>query len=446
MHIVHYSLGFPPYRRGGMTEYCIDLALQQVKENKVYLLWPGQINSYKKDVIIRRHSSFKKINSFELINPLPVPLVNGIGLNGIEYYSSPKSETVFINFFKKYDIQVFHVHTLMGLPIEALQAAKKSKIKIIYTTHDYYGVGPTNFIVPKQLSWNYNYWVQSGLTSYSLKKIKFLQSPLYRLIKSMYIVKYLKKFKKSVDTSEDFKIEDNYPVEVLKKYKNLHQYYLKSFQYIDFFHFNSTVSEKIFKFYLGNKINGKVISITNKWISNNKKLRSYNTSSLNIGYFGPIDKVKGFYFLNDILKDLKNKYKFKLIIHVNENINEDYIVNEGRYNIENLNKVLENIDIMIVPSQWFETFGFTTLEAMSYGIPVIVSNLVGSKDLVHNGKDGYIFKNARELRKQLISVLNNKEFLLKRLNRYIVKNDEIKTIEQHDIEMEALYKKLILES
>ena len=119
MHIVHYSLGFPPYRRGGMTEYCIDLALQQVKENKVYLLWPGQINSYKKDVIIRRHSSFKKINSFELINPLPVPLVNGIGLNGIEYYSSPKSETVFINFFKKYDIQVFHVHTLMGLPIEA---------------------------------------------------------------------------------------------------------------------------------------------------------------------------------------------------------------------------------------------------------------------------------------------------------------------------------------
>ncbi len=29
MKILHYALGFPPYRSGGLTKYCIDLLLAQ---------------------------------------------------------------------------------------------------------------------------------------------------------------------------------------------------------------------------------------------------------------------------------------------------------------------------------------------------------------------------------------------------------------------------------
>ena len=43
MNILHYSLGFPPYRRGGMTKYCMDLIDEQKKAgHKVSLLWPGK--------------------------------------------------------------------------------------------------------------------------------------------------------------------------------------------------------------------------------------------------------------------------------------------------------------------------------------------------------------------------------------------------------------------
>lgn len=42
MNILHYSLGFPPFRRGGMTQYCIDLMVEQIKSgHDVGLLWPG---------------------------------------------------------------------------------------------------------------------------------------------------------------------------------------------------------------------------------------------------------------------------------------------------------------------------------------------------------------------------------------------------------------------
>ena len=44
MDILHYSLGLPPFRRGGMTQYCLDLIAGQVKEgHNVTLLWPGRL-------------------------------------------------------------------------------------------------------------------------------------------------------------------------------------------------------------------------------------------------------------------------------------------------------------------------------------------------------------------------------------------------------------------
>ena len=47
MNILHYSLGFPPYRRGGMTKYCIDLMAEQLRVgHNVAMIWPGRIKKY----------------------------------------------------------------------------------------------------------------------------------------------------------------------------------------------------------------------------------------------------------------------------------------------------------------------------------------------------------------------------------------------------------------
>ena len=49
MKILHYALGFPPYRTGGLTKYCIDLMLTQAEQgHEVALLWPGRITIVKK--------------------------------------------------------------------------------------------------------------------------------------------------------------------------------------------------------------------------------------------------------------------------------------------------------------------------------------------------------------------------------------------------------------
>ena len=41
--------------------------------------------------------------------------------------------------------------------------------------------------------------------------------------------------------------------------------------------------------------------------------------------------------------------------------------------------------MLVAPSVWHETFGFTVLEALSYGIPVVISGTVGAKDILAPG-------------------------------------------------------------
>ena len=49
-----------------------------------------------------------------------------------------------------------------------------------------------------------------------------------------------------------------------------------------------------------------------------------------------------------------------------------------------ISKSFKQMDLLIVPSIWKETFSLITLEALSYGIPVLISNNVGAKDFSWN--------------------------------------------------------------
>ena len=79
MKIIHYFLGFPPYRTGGLTKYAFDLMKSQVTDgHEVMVLWPGEIKKYSVEPKIRECKRVEGIRNFEIINPLPVSLDEGI--------------------------------------------------------------------------------------------------------------------------------------------------------------------------------------------------------------------------------------------------------------------------------------------------------------------------------------------------------------------------------
>ena len=61
-----------------------------------------------------------------------------------------------------------------------------------------------------------------------------------------------------------------------------------------------------------------------------------------------------------------------------------------------------------------ESFGIVTVEAKSFGLPVIINNSSGNRDIVRNGKDGYLFNNCKnELSKIMEEFLDNKILIKK---------------------------------
>ena len=455
MNILHYSLGFPPFRRGGMTKYCIDLIEQQLKlGHNVAMLWPGRIKKYGYEIKINK-SKDEKINndllckSYEIINPLPVSLLNGI--SNFEAFTQSKDESVFYSFFKEKEIEVIHIHTLMGLPKECIDVAKKLNIKLIYTTHDYFGLCPKWGLINKGKICDDDFdckkCVECNKTALSLNKIKILQSNTYKYIKDSKFISIIRnKYNDNLyeesnnDSSAIFKEEE---IEYSKKYKNLRKFYISMLEKIDLIHFNSYNTEKIFNKYFSTMKNGKVISITHGSISDNKKIREYN-KKLNIGYLGPITEHKGFFNLKKVCDEIYKCYKDKFKLHIFAEYTEEveYIVKHKPYKYSQLEEVMNSIDILIVPSLWNETFGFTVLEALSYGVPVIVSENVGAKDLLDKYKSGIIYDNIDELEKELRKILLNPKEILSKINQYIVSNVEIKDINKHNEEIMNLYKNI----
>lgn len=148
LSILHYTLGFSPYRSGGLAKYAKDLMLaQQNLGYSVVALYPGGASLLHKHCYVHEDKLYDGINVFEMSNPLPVSLMYGIKNVESEMNSVNLDVESFRSMLDTANPDVFHVHTLMGLPLEYLQEVHHRGIRIVYTSHDYFGLCPkVNFI------------------------------------------------------------------------------------------------------------------------------------------------------------------------------------------------------------------------------------------------------------------------------------------------------------
>ena len=58
--------------------------------------------------------------------------------------------------------------------------------------------------------------------------------------------------------------------------------------------------------------------------------------------------------------------------------------------IEDVRPVLAALDVFVLPSIAVESFSNAALEAMSMGRPVILSDIGGAREMIHDGVEGYV--------------------------------------------------------
>jgi glycosyltransferase involved in cell wall biosynthesis len=88
----------------------------------------------------------------------------------------------------------------------------------------------------------------------------------------------------------------------------------------------------------------------------------------------------------------------------------------GSFSPETLPNVQKNLDVVIVPSTWYENRPLSILESFASGNPVICSNLGGMSELVEASGAGWIFQpgNARELANILQTIITHPDRITER--------------------------------
>ncbi|MBP6942800.1 MAG: glycosyltransferase [Candidatus Buchananbacteria bacterium] len=115
-------------------------------------------------------------------------------------------------------------------------------------------------------------------------------------------------------------------------------------------------------------------------------------------FLGQVEVYKG---INELVEAVKNIQKPKLRLHVVGDgaalkqvqtiaVGDERIIFHGRLDHERLERLWPKIDLLVLPSQAWESFGMVVIEAYAHGVPVLVSKNGALPELVIEGQTGWV--------------------------------------------------------
>lgn len=169
------------------------------------------------------------------------------------------------------------------------------------------------------------------------------------------------------------------------------------------------------KQYYQNELGLPHVAIVNNIISNPKIEAVEHDGRLHLLFLGFIVEAKGIFDLVEVIKEHKEEWDGKLLLHVGGNHEverlqrfimdnglENLIQYEGWVSGDKKTYLLNLMDAYILPS-YTEGLPVSILEALSYGKPVITTPVGGIPEVV-NEKNGYLFSSGD--RKVMFEIIN----------------------------------------
>jgi len=125
-------------------------------------------------------------------------------------------------------------------------------------------------------------------------------------------------------------------------------------------------------------------------------------------FVGRYTKMKGFYDILQLASDCKD-ISFGIIGGNLENAKDFKNIND--YGVIDYNKILSFYDkssLFILPS-YTEVFPMTILEAMARGLVILVSDIPGMREIVKEGRNGYLFPpgDINKMKELILNLKNN---------------------------------------
>lgn len=126
---------------------------------------------------------------------------------------------------------------------------------------------------------------------------------------------------------------------------------------------------------------------------------------LRVGFIGVLSPWKAAHVLVDAVRQVDGALEVAIHGRLEESMFASYIDDlrrraegdpriqfKGSFGSSEVAAVMADIDVLVVPSLWYENTPFVVLEAQEAGVPVLASDLGGLSESVAPGVNGYLFR------------------------------------------------------
>jgi len=393
MRVLKVIHGFPPDYMAGSEVYSYHLVKELINQDIETFVFTRVENEFDDNYKIY-NEKFENITIQRVNKPKRDYLYE-------DKFYDEEMDKILKKYLKNVKPDIVHFGHLSHLSTNLIRVVKEFNIPIVYTIHDFW-----LFCVKGQMI------NQDGLICANPSVENCTQCSNY-VVNTKQVKESMKQMKEIIDLIDIFIS----PSHTLK----------------DFF-INQGVDR--------NKIEYLKYGFNTKKIIYNKKVFT-QSSKINFGFMGRVIPTKGIKVLVDTFKKIPNE-QLSIYGSIGEQkrfLETKNIIFKGAYNNNNINEVLNDIDVLIVPSIWYENAPLVIQEAFLSGIPVITSDIGGMAELVKDKVNGFTFKvgNSEELMSIIEKISNNPCVL----NALVNSRNSVVDIEDDAKEIIKIYERLI---
>jgi len=439
MKILQVVHSFLPYTMAGTEVYSYKLSKELARNNEVSVFFRISNPRLKEYALEQKkyegldtyafNHTFRSCKSFR------------------QTYQDEIIDKKFAELLDKINPDVVHIHHLLFLSCGMVGEIKKRKIPAIYTLHDYWLLCYRGQLIKENLkTCNYpsifecndclKYLLSiqgNSLFFYNLLKKK-IPASLLNVGKKLYLATAKSKtingveiFQKSTQEifaqidlflAPSYFIREKFISQGLKKEKIIYSSY--GFDLSNFTAFYEEKSSKLRFGFLGTLLPMKGVDLL---ISAFKEIKDKN---IELSIYGKLFSYSGF---ESFPKQLK-----KIIG------NDPRIFLRGGYDNKDVGKILSSIDVLVVPSMWFENSPLVIQEAFLAHVPVIASRIGGIPEMVRDGLNGLLFNvgDKDDLKEKLGYIIHHPE-MIKKFSENI---PAVKSIEEDARRTQEIYQAL----
>jgi glycosyltransferase involved in cell wall biosynthesis len=215
--------------------------------------------------------------------------------------------------------------------------------------------------------------------------------------------------------------KDSLPASIVAAAENYVHNYLNYYQYVDHYLCPSVFLYEKFKSF--NFFPEKLVQLYHGYQYNEvdavQMAPKESTADRYIVFVGRLEKIKG---AHTLLKSLTDNTDIHLKLVGTGTQETDLKAFAETYQLSNVEfmgklskkrtlEIINGAEFLICPSEWYEVLGFTVVEAMALGKPVIGSNIGAIPEMVIDGETGILFApgNAPELSEKIRALFNDQE-------------------------------------